>query len=165
MRTSLVAVAVAAVWLSGCSARQVQVTTRLTDNEIAAYTGAGSCTIKGQAFLKTRGGEVRFGAGEKVILFPDLPILREILSIGRSGQQPVLEPNVHQAWGNLWRTTQADGEGKFDFRKIPCGAWYVESRVVWEVFSNYSSSVQGGLVSSFVQVSPDDSPAKVMLTY
>jgi len=93
--------------------------------------------------------------------------LNEILRINSTrGEYAALPTDVLPKWESLKRRTQADGEGRFQFDGIPCGAWFVESRVTWEVIeSAYSSSTQGGPVSAHVRVGPATSPARVILTY
>lgn len=152
----------------GCIATQmVPVTSGMTDAEFAHYTGNGPCTVAGQAFLRTRGGDVRYGAGSAVTLIPDTSLLREVLRVNSTaGNRAQLDPAVQSQWTASLRTTRADGEGEFEFRNIPCGDWYAESTVTWEVpTSGYTTAVQGGLVAGFVSVTPESSPAKVMLTY
>ena len=155
--------------LMGCVPARNPVTaiSGISEAELTLYEGNGPCSVHGQAFLKTRGGDVKYGAGETVTLMPDIRLLNEIIGINSIPRQyAVLQPDIDRKWQALKRQTQADGEGKFEFNTIPCGAWFVESRVTWEVIqSQYSSSIQGGPVSSRVKVSPQNSPARVMLTY
>ena len=40
------------------------------ESEFLPYAGTGTNTVTGQAFLKTRDGEVRFGAGCEVVVVP-----------------------------------------------------------------------------------------------
>ena len=49
----------------------------MTVSSGASLAPAGTGTITGQAFLKTRGGEVRFGAGNMVLLIPSTPYTEE----------------------------------------------------------------------------------------
>ncbi len=166
MRSAIVAVLVVVAVVAGCASRKpVRVVTPLTEAETRAYTGSGSCTIQGQAFLKTRGGEVRYGAGGMVDLVPDVPLLKEVRAINMGGSRAELDPDVSAQWAKVSRATQADGEGRFEFRNVPCGKWFVEALVTWEVFGAYGiSRQQGGAVSAFVDVTPEGSPARVVLT-
>jgi len=43
------------------------------------YAGTGTGKIIGQAFLKTRGGDVKYGAGNEVMLVPNTPYTSEII--------------------------------------------------------------------------------------
>jgi hypothetical protein len=146
--------------------RPVSPVSKISDIDFDRYNGVGKCSIKGQAFLKTRGGDVKYGAGEAVTLVPDLPLLNDILRINSTpGQYSALPPDVERKWQQLTRKTQANGQGEFEFNGIPCESWFVESRVSWEVpISRYSTSLQGGPVSTRVNISPQNSPAKVILT-
>lgn len=152
---------------SAAKKKPVLAVSDISDSDLERYSGPGPCSIHGQAFLKTRGGDVRYGAGEVVTLMPDIPLLSEIIRINSTRDQyAVLPTEVHSKWQQVKRQTQADGEGEFEFNGIPCGSWIVESQVTWEVVeSRYSTSTQGGAVSRRVTVSPQDSPIRVMLTY
>jgi len=51
--------------------REVVAVSGVSEDELRSYAGTGPCAIRGQAFLKTRGGDVKYGAGELVTLMPD----------------------------------------------------------------------------------------------
>ena len=166
--TSFAALTALSVAIGGCIPMQmVPISSGMTDAEFAHYTGNGPCTIAGQAFLRTRGGDVRYGAGSAVTLIPDTSLLREVLRVNSTaGSRAQLDPAVQSQWTASLRMTQADGEGEFEFRNVPCGDWYAESTVTWEVpTSAYTTQAQGGRVAGFVSVTPESSPAKLMLTY
>ena len=76
---SILPVTLIAIASSGCQApsspppqsqRPTEPPALFVEAEFAAYDGAGNSTISGQAFLRTRGGEVRVGAGQQVQLYP-----------------------------------------------------------------------------------------------
>jgi hypothetical protein len=138
----------------------------IADDDFERYSVSGPCSIQGQAFLKTLGGDVKFGAGEVVWLMPDIPLLNEIIRINSTaGQYAVLPPEVESKWQMVTRQTQADGWGKFEFNGIPCGAWFVISQVTWVVMSDYFIGIEGGPVWARVAVTAQSSPARVMLSY
>jgi hypothetical protein len=135
---------------------------KLPDSDFDRYSGVGKCSIIGQAFLKTRGGDVKYGAGETVMLMPDIPFLNQMHEIQSSPDRYLyLPPDVDSKWKQLRRQTITDGAGEFEFKGIPCGSWYVESQVRWEV-PTYST--QGGTVSTRINVNQGNSPVKVILT-
>lgn len=163
----IVSLGIALILGSAAARRPVAPVVGLSDAELKNYSGTGPCSIRGQAFLKTRGGDVKYGAGEAVTLLPNISLLNEIVRINSTpGQYAVLPADVQGRWQQLRRQTQADGQGNFEFIGIPCGSWYVESQVTWEVVeSAYSTSTQGGTVSKVVTVTPQSSSERVMLTY
>src|SRR5437588_13083015 len=59
-----------ALILSSCAITPQPRQTVFQEHEFAPYAGKGTSTVTGQAFLKTRGGEVKFGAGNEVWMFP-----------------------------------------------------------------------------------------------
>ena len=151
-----------ALILGSASSQPVSTVSRISDADFDRYSGAGECSIKGQAFFKTQGGDVKYGAGEMVNLSPDIPLLDEILRINAAaGTHAAVPPDVQPKWLQLARMVQADGEGKFEFDNLPCEAWWVASKVTWYV-PNYGT--QGGVLSAKVNLSPQNSPARVILT-
>ncbi len=59
---------------------------QLYDSEVAeAYLLAGTASINGQAFLKTRGGDVKLGAGNAVMMTPDDEWTQAIWAIIETG--------------------------------------------------------------------------------
>jgi len=155
---------ISALILCGCAARVIPVTVPFTDDEYARYSGAGPCSVQGQAFLKTRGGSVKYAAGEDVKLLPYTPYLAEILNINAVYGQQALATD--QRYWSTKRNTVADAEGHFEFSKLPCGDYYIETRVTWEIpISAYTSETEGGVVSSPVTLREEESPKKIVMTW
>jgi len=114
--------------------------------EIAWAQGSGTATVEGQAFLKTRGGDVKYGAGEQVLLIPnsaqsfDWYIKRTATRDDVSPMDPTLRALV--------RTTIAGGDGKFKFENLPAGPYLVVTSVTWEAPTSYGLSTQGGYIGA-----------------
>lgn len=145
----------------GSASNPVSPVSTISDADFKRYSSSGECSIKGQAFLKTRGGDVKYGAGEEVILLPDIPLLNEVSRINSNpGQHATLSPEISSKLQQMKRQTKAGGEGDFEFNGIPCGSWFVQSSVTWEV---YKGGTQGGTVSARVKVDPQNSPLRVIL--
>lgn len=119
------------VTLAGC-AGSVQPQARHTAfdaSEYAGYGGSGNATITGQAFAKTKGGDVKYAAGNTIVLNPvttystewwDRWVVRgEALEDGDPRAKPYA------------RTTNADGEGRFKFANVPPGSYYVMTSIHW----------------------------------
>jgi len=125
--------------------------------EYAPYAGEGDATITGQAFLKTRGGDVKYGAGCVIGLNPVTTYSSEWF------QKVILEglnlsPRDERAVA-YHREMMGDGEGRFRFEKLPAGEYYLTCWISWEVDSGYrdrlgmGSTVQtGGVAYAQVRV-------------
>ena len=121
----------------------------------------GNAKITGQVFAKTRGGDVKFGAGNTVMLNPvtsysnqwykEVYMLRNNISEGDIRQQQYI------------RKTIANGHGNFTFNNIPVGDYYLVSVITWEVAYGSTMHQQGGLIVEKVSVKEND-VIEVMLT-
>jgi len=125
----------------------------------AAYRAPGTGTVTGQAFLKTRGGEVRYAAGDEVYLNPatDYEAAR-IFKLLRARfvdptGKPVWTPAPGENWKTPQRTTTADAEGRFKFEGLPPGKYFVSSNVTWDT----GQGMTGGWVIQEVTASPGQS--------
>ena len=170
MRKLLFAVVGFGLVAVGC-VRQPQVInappTSQYDNEKAAmFMAEGPNTIRGNAFLKTRGGEVRTCAGNPVLLLPDVQYNRSVLqqshpSGSRSARQPSVDlgaaTSVFTQYG---RKTTCDSNGEFIFDNVAEGDFIILSRVVWEV---PGSGYQGGEMVDYVSTR-NKSNQKVIIT-
>ena len=58
----------AVVILSGCKGAEPLVP--FNSSEFSRFDGVGKATIEGQAFAKTRGGDIKYPAGDAVYLVP-----------------------------------------------------------------------------------------------
>lgn len=131
--------------------------------EIAAHIKNGTGVIEGQAFMKTVGGDVKYGAGESVCLTPDTPYRDKIIAAQLSGYRAVVSPDYMK----ISKCTKADGSGRFTFEDLPTASWTIEANVTWAVVSctRYScyQSPQGGPIHQKV-VSADGKVIKVVVT-
>ncbi|MDD5276763.1 MAG: hypothetical protein PHR16_11875 [Methylovulum sp.] len=99
-------------------------------SEYTKYHQAGTAEVKGQAFLKTAGGEVRFGAGETVSLIPATAYSEEV--IGYIQNYQFIRPSgVDPRWSEHFKKTTADGNGNFEFADVPAGTYYLECPIYW----------------------------------
>lgn len=124
--------------------------------EYAKFAEPGTGIIQGQAFLKTVGGQVRVAAGADVTLDPVTSYSR--LWWESAGSRWAKKNDFPPAakFREFRRVTQADSEGKFHFKKLPAGDYYLRTVLVW-------SGTQGGLLIRQVHIASDDE-AEVMLT-
>lgn len=100
-------------------------------SEYAMYEKKGEGKISGQAFLKTRGGDVKFAAGERVILNPVTSYSTEWYTkyVKKGIQLEEPDPRAH----NYTKLVTADGFGNFQFDELPPGEYYVVTNIFWEV--------------------------------
>lgn len=152
--TALVAIALV---VTGCASRRPQKFTPLPfdEAEYGALQTEGTGIVRGQVFAKTRGGEVRKGAGESVVMFPatkygNQRYTEQVLG-GKLSTTP--EDPRYQKYAF---TKKTDGDGKFEFSNVPSGDYYVVSNVSWSVFVpgvlGPIEKKQGGTVSMKIEV-------------
>lgn len=120
------------------------------EREYDAYVMAGTSQLVGQAFLAQAGGGVVKAAGRSVSLDPATTIGAEWWS--KAGQMWIHRDHVPPSPGFLKarRTTVADADGRFKFKDLPAGRYYVRTEVTWEI-GGYNPT-QGGLVFALVDV-------------
>lgn len=147
----LLAVAV----ISGCATPQKQVSQRqapFIESEYAPYAITGTATIKGQAFTKTRGGDVKFAAGNMISMNPVTTYSTEWFNRNvLSGE--FLSPSDTKI-DPFNKTTIADGNGNFKFTNLPAGEYYIVTNIIWEVPSAPAGYLKptGGILAQKVIV-------------
>lgn len=165
-RGLLATVAVCSALTACASPYTIKSTFNPTD--VAWSQQSGNSSIYGQAFLRTRGGEVRTCAGNKVSLFPKSAYTTEIYNVY---QQKITHQVNYSKVANrdpavlvYKRETRCDVSGSFHFDNLPVGDWYVETRVVWEARSSgYGLSPQGGTLITPVHTNASGN-SEVILT-
>ena len=146
-----------ALALAGCVAPIHEFRNQFRDEDFAAIPVTGSGIITGQAFLKTMGGDVKFGAGNPVDLIPQTPYTLE--RFGNAGADEQMPPRP-PALAKYVRTTQADGNGNFEFRDVPAGKYILHCAISWSV-SQYE--LTGGNAFALVTVE-DGKTVKAVVT-
>jgi len=122
------------VVLSGCAPVPLIQRIPFPSDEYAALATTGTGVVKGQAFMKTRGGEVRTAAGNEIHLDPVTTYSMQREKVGSSRLTPI-DPRYREYfnsvdWGPInWFT---DAEGKFELENIPPGEYYIMTSVTWE---------------------------------
>lgn len=153
--------------LTGCMPLPTMPPPRSTDVSVpfnAAATQAalapGHAIIKGQAFAKTVGGDVKYAAGNTVYLMPDDSYtFMCFLIVGNLTYQPDcfarLKPYV--------RETVADGQGQFEFDDVKPGKYRLETVITWGIPGMYGVETTGGIVQGTIEVKSDVDVATVYL--
>ncbi len=156
----LMAIFGAALLLAGCvtPTQPVQMQTKFDPEIHKQYLGNGNNIIKGEAFLRQRGGGVVTCAGSDVGLLPATPYFREALNIMRTGNRPVTD-KIDPAYKSMIKYTQGDAQGNFTFNNLPDGNWFVFTEVKWAV----GDSRQGGTLLKEVNLTNGETK-QVLLT-
>ena len=120
-------------------------------SEVTWAQGSGTATIEGQAFMKTRGGDVKYGAGNQVLLMPYSAQSFDWYRARLATQDDDRVPRMDPALQALVRTTVAGGDGRFKFENLPAGSYLVVTSVMWETGASYAGT-QGGYMGMPVSV-------------
>lgn len=152
--------------LAGCGIQQVKPTVAripFPENEYTQLQKEGTATIKGQVFLKTRGGDVKVAAGEEIQLNPVTSYSNQWYEENYLKQNPLSPGDPRQQ--EYIRKKIADGSGRFEFKNIPAGEYYVTGKVTWESPTGYQGALQmqGAMISKQIKVT-DREEVEVILT-
>ena len=146
--------------LVGCATVQ-PLRSAFNDDEFKPYEGTGTSTITGQAFMKTVGGDVKFGAGESIVLLPVTSYTTELRKRSTIGGER-LGP-IDGRLEKYRRTTRADGNGNFEFKNLPQGEYYVSCAIFWQVPGGLILEETGGIAYGQAKVGPGET-TKVVVT-
>lgn len=152
----------AATILAGCQMPYSGPTERTVAFPASEYNElekTGTSSITGQLFLRTRAGDVKYGAGSEIAVAPVTTYSREATMMIIHGKTPATaDPRASE----YTRRTIADGSGRFSVENLPAGEYYVAGGVFWEVPGSYAPR-QGSMVVQ--QISLTEGETKdIMLT-
>jgi hypothetical protein len=125
----------AAVCLSSCVAAHrpsMPATAPFVESEYAPYRVAGTSGFEGEAFARTRAGNVVNAAGLPVRLHPATSIGREWFEI--SADYCTVAGQWDGRATEFTREVVAGADGHFRFEGLPPGDYYIVSVVTWEVY-------------------------------
>lgn len=167
MRTPTASVSIFLI-LAGCvlPTENLSLLTTFDPNAVAFVNQNGSGVIKGEAFLRQGGGGVVTCAGYNVALVPSAAYADERISLIYKSKERGFNP-VFRRFTNTQnvdylsytRATKCDAQGKFQFRDLHSGAYYVTAQVTWVV----GGVAQGGTLMEKAQV-VDDKTVELLLT-
>ena len=165
MNKILLSTALAAT-LAGCVVRQYTppppplTRPAFPESEYLRYVGTGTNSVTGQAFLKTRGGDVKTAAGNDVYLQPVTSYSNWSYDHRFETVAPA-DPRIHK----YLRKTVADASGRFTFKNVPDGHYYITTAVTWQAPTGYRFALetQGGVIWKAVSVK-DGETADVIVT-
>lgn len=117
--------------MTGCATTETYTPLAFDAAEYEALPKTGTGIVRGQLFAKTRGGDVKKGAGNDVFMMPatkyaDQRYQEQMIS-GKLAS--VAEDKRHLAHV---KTKVTDGEGRFEFTEVPPGNYYIFGDVTWE---------------------------------
>jgi hypothetical protein len=118
--------------------------------EYEPYAGEGTAAVVGQAFLKTKGGDVKYAAGNEVRLVPKTSYSTEWWQRVVLGNENL--GSVDERAKVYTRVTIADGEGRFKFENLPPGSYYAFTIITWQVPSQYGLKETGGVAGGEYRV-------------
>lgn len=149
-----------AVGLTGCAQQQAVQYPPFPAQEYAKLKRTGTAAVTGQAFLRTKGGDVKVGAGSEILLIPATSYSRVFYNAYKA-RQPLgpTDPAVKQ----YTLRTQADATGAFEFKAVPEGSYFLAGDVVWQAPTQFGLARQGGMIVKEISVRDGDQ-LKVMLT-
>jgi hypothetical protein len=158
MRT--LALALVACALAGCIEPQAR-TAVYNPAELVPYSKPGTGKISGQAFLKTVGGDVKYGAGNSVWIHP-------VTGLTTEWYDKVIVQGITLVPGNphtddYRKSTVADGEGRFEFDGLAPGDYYITCPITWGVPSELGIEATGGIAYAKVTVRNGET-AKAIVT-
>ncbi len=136
------------VALAACATGPMPMVTQFSPETQEACSGTGTGTITGQAFRRTLGGDVRYAAGNEVILMAADAHTREFAQRLSQGQSVEADARID----DYIRTTIADDEGEFRFNNLPPCRYIVIAHVFWQVPDPLYPN-QGGVLADEVTVS------------
>jgi hypothetical protein len=156
--TMFVAAVAVSLIASSCQAPPYQRTAPFDPGEYAPYERSGTASISGQAFMKTRGGDVKYGAGNDVYLNPRTTYSTEWYEHAVKLQQRLSPPDERTE--KYSKVVTADGEGRFTFAGLPAGTYYIACSISWLVDAY---TYTGGAVSAVVTVGDAEAKTGVIL--
>jgi len=121
------------------------------ESEYQALAKTGTGIVKGRAFVETEGGVIKTAAGNEVILNP-------VTSYSMEWYEKAYLPGkaMAEADPRLSKYIMAqivDADGRFTFKNVPPGDYFVTTRIVWESSTGQGSPQRrGGTISKRVTV-------------
>lgn len=117
---------------AGCTASSPDVLTRrqpYRDSDYAPYRGTGTAELSGQALAKDREGGAIYAADDSVYLFPATPYTDEWWERTMIEGRYLTDPDPRSL--AFMRIVVADELGRFRFRSLPEGEYFVVCIMTW----------------------------------
>lgn len=153
------------VLISGCTSFPPRIAFNVGEHEKLPKIDSGTSTVQGQAFLKTMDGTVKYAAGNEVIIAPVTSYTNQFYKDyyipSKSSWAASYDaaaywngvPKADSRFKKYYLSTQADGEGRFEFTNVASGKYYINGWIIWMIPSgSYTTRAQGGVLMKKVQV-------------
>ena len=130
---------------------------RWEEEEWPPFTTTGTSTICGQVVLKRGAENVNFASGNTVKLIPVTSYTKETFQLAIIEGAPIEKTDSRLA--KFQRFTKGDADGKFCFKNLPAGNYYLVSEFQWHVSASYSTarySSKGGVAYAETSVKPNE---------
>lgn len=145
------------VGLMGCvPVQEIEISSEFSATEAAIINKPGSGVLNGEAFLKRRDGQVVTCAGEMANLVPATSYAVEritaIYGSPNGGYRPALGANYDDGadeYQEMIRQVRCDSEGRFTFKGVASGTYYISTSVLWQVSDYY---YEGGVLAQRVKI-------------
>ncbi len=125
------------------------------------YLGKGTATVTGQAFLKTRGGDVKPCAGDVVMLIPATAHTDEWFqaNVVEAVRTVPMDSGAEKAV----RHQLGDAQGNFTFADLPAGTYHVVCEITWQIPGDWGLKTTGGYAYATTTVA-DGEAVRVIAT-
>jgi hypothetical protein len=140
-----------AILLVGCEQKILRPTIPFDPDEMEQALKPGPYTITGQAFAKTQSGEVKYAAGNTIILLPLTAYIKQALALQES-EDAFTKVQIDKRLLDKRKEATADGEGRFKFSGLAQGEYYMETKILWLVSTRYGNIETGGTVKARINL-------------
>ncbi|MCS6259885.1 hypothetical protein G3479_11575 [Shewanella baltica] len=161
--------AVFLISLAGCASPTVKLNTQFDAAEAKKLMEKGNNAIEGNAFLRQRGGGVVTCSGMTVQLVPATAYATEralsyfgTTESGFAADEGIFNkkmPPRPADYDKYSKTTVCDSEGRFKFKDLSDGTYYVTTSITW-MTGDYSR--QGGLLLKRVYLQDGETAEVIM---
>ncbi len=152
---------VGALMMTGCATvppTDVPISSKFSKTDVAWFDGAGTGTLEGSAFLRTKGGAVKTCAGYEVQLLPYSSYAAERMRFiyGSEASGHLFGPR--RAWKfnpdepdfyKSVKKTVCNANGEFEYKDLPSGDYYIIAKVTWDIGKVFN---EGGTLMKKVSV-------------
>ena len=152
------------VLLAACAtASESQSRMPFPESEYQALAKTGTGIVKGRAFVELEGGLIKTAVGNEVILNPVTSYSLEWYEKAYLARITMVEADPRLSKYIL--TQVVDADGRFTFRNVPPGDYFVTTRIMWESSAGGQGSGQrrGGTITRRVTVK-DGHETEVIIT-
>ena len=160
--------------LSACAAKPVQLTAAFDEVDAEKQMKDGKNTIIGSAVWQQKNGTIMKCSGHYVYMYPATKYAEERVqhlfgggsngSRGATRERVVFAPDK-EAFHRLSRKAPCDVDGKFKFKKVADGDYYLKTDIIWGDPEFPDEQTEGGSLMKKISVSGGGEEEVVMSPY